>query len=128
MVEEILGTYQPTDLSNDGLQKLKDKLTGLPENRKFDAQFNSVPSVINARIKKIYKVNNGIEIKITDSIEDIKHTIKSVEEQDGNRYLKIKTNNANLINNITLNNTSPSSLPALSNTKILVNVAPILNL
>lgn len=98
MVEEILGTYQPTDLSNDGLQKLKDKLTGLPENRKFDAQFNSVPSVINARIKKIYKVNNGIEIKITDSIEDIKHTIKSVEEQDGNRYLKIKTNNDETFN------------------------------
>ena len=39
-----------------------------------------------------------IEIKITDSIEDIKHTIKSVEEQDGNRYLKIKTNNDETFN------------------------------
>ncbi|MBP2027385.1 hypothetical protein J2Z35_001179 [Acetoanaerobium pronyense] len=93
MVEGILGTYQPTDLSNDELLNLKDKLTALPEKRKFDSQFNSVPSVIDPKVKKIYKVNNGIEIKITDSIEDIEHAIKSVEDQDGNRYLKIKTNN-----------------------------------
>lgn len=89
MIEEILGEYHPMDLPNDELQKLKEKLTTLPEKKHFDTQFNSIHSKIITKIKKIYKVNNGIEIKITDVIEDIKNTIKSVEE-DGTRYLKIK--------------------------------------
>lgn len=93
MVEDILGAYQPADLTNDKIQTLRDKLINLPEKRNFDVQFNSVPAVINAKIKKIYSVNRGIEIKITDCIEDIENIIKSVEEPDGNRYLKIRTNN-----------------------------------
>lgn len=98
MINSILGEYQSDELNADGLASLKEKLMSLPESKRFDHQFNPVPSVVNARIKKVYSVNNGIEIKITDSIDNIKETIKSYEEIDGTRYIRIKTNNEETYN------------------------------
>lgn len=98
MVEEILGEYQVADLNLESLAKLKEKLSGLPENKHFDRQFMPISAAINARIKKIYKVNNGIEIKITDCIDNIKETIKSFEDDNGVRFVKIKTNNTETFN------------------------------
>ena len=53
MINSILGEYHITDLPEDKLESLKDKLFALPEQKIFDRQFNSVPAIINARIKKI---------------------------------------------------------------------------
>jgi hypothetical protein len=93
MMDTILGQYQPSDLTEEKLASLKQKLSELPQKRNFDHQFNSVPNIINARIKKIYKVNDGIEIKITDEIKDLRQTISAYQDYDGTRYIKIKTNN-----------------------------------
>lgn len=101
MVNSILEHYQPvdTDLSPEEVQALsakiqtiRSKLLEQPEKRNFDNQFNAVNSAINARIRSTYPINNGIDLKVTRSIDDLSATIQSVEE-NGIRYIKIRTNN-----------------------------------
>lgn len=93
MVETVLGQYDPVDLDVGKVNSLKEKMLQLPLRKNFDHQFNSVPNVINARIKKIYQVNQGIQLKITDAIDDIENTIVAYRDDDGTKYIKIKTNN-----------------------------------
>lgn len=93
MISEIMDNYQPANVDIQRFSIIKSKLSDLPEKRKFDYQFNSVPSAIAAKIRKTYKVNDGIELKITSDIPNIKETIKSIQDIDGSRYLQIKTNN-----------------------------------
>ena len=93
MIETVLGQYDPVDLDVGKVQSIKEKMLELPEKKKFDQQFRSVSKVINARIKKIYKVNEGIELKITDAVVDISNTISAYRDPDGTQYIKIKTNN-----------------------------------
>lgn len=52
MLDSILDGYQVTDLSEEKLETLKEKLAELPERKHFDRQFCPVASVISARIKK----------------------------------------------------------------------------
>lgn len=93
MIETVLGQYDPVDLDARKIQSIKEKMLELPEKKKFDQQFRSISKVINARIKKIYKVNEGIELKITDAVVDISNTILAYRDPDGTQYIKIKTNN-----------------------------------
>lgn len=90
MVDTVLENYIPYDLDKERLDEYRNKLYDLPNKKGFDFQFNSIPTAINARIGKIYKVTTGIEVKITDSIPDIKETIKAFQAENGVRYLKIK--------------------------------------
>lgn len=93
MLDSILSNYHTTDLTEEKLQALKTKLAELPEKRHFDRQFSPVPSVINARIKKVYEVNDGIQIRITDEVHQLEETISAYQEPDGSRFIRIKTNN-----------------------------------
>lgn len=93
MVENILGQYDPVDLPAEKVPALKNKMLELPTKHNFDRQFNSIKKAINARIKKVYPVNEGIELKITDGIEDLSNTISAYRDLDGTKYIKIKTNN-----------------------------------
>lgn len=93
MVQSILGSYQTIELETGRMQKVMEKIKELPEKHNFDKQFNTVPSAINARIRKVYDVCQGVQIKITDAIDDFSDTIKAYREADGNRYIKIKTDN-----------------------------------
>ncbi len=101
MVNSILENYQlvDTDLAPEEVQNMyqkiqatKFKLLEQPKKRHFDAQFNVVNSAINARIKRVYPIIDGIDLRVTQDIKDLSKTIKSVEE-DGVRYIKIRTNN-----------------------------------
>lgn len=101
MVNTVLLNYQIADdnlnpgqqlAMKERIQNIRLKLLEQPDKKKFDRQFLPVNSAINARIRKIYPVNEGIELKINNDIEDLKSTIKAVEEA-GIRYIKIKTNN-----------------------------------
>jgi len=93
MLDFILGDYQVTDLPEEKLEALRIKLNQLPEDKHFDRQFRPVPSVINARIKKIYEVNDGIQIRITDGVRQLEETISAYQDADGTRFIRIKTNN-----------------------------------
>lgn len=90
MVDAVLGNYVPYDLDKERLDEYRNKLYDLPNKKGFDYQFNSIPAAINARIGKVYKVTTGIEVKITDSIPELKETIKAYQAENGIRYLKIR--------------------------------------
>lgn len=91
MVDTVLKDYYSSELDKTSIDDYRNRLYELPKKKNFDYQFNSIPSAINARIRKTYKVTTGIEVKITDSIPNIKETIRAFQADDGNRYLQIKT-------------------------------------
>ncbi|MFQ7500577.1 MAG: hypothetical protein ACLRNP_16915 [Blautia coccoides] len=93
MIQSTLENYKPTELEQDKMEKVLEKIRELPEKYKFDKQFNTVPSVINARIRKVYDVCHGVQLRITDAIDDFDETIKAYRDNDGNRYIQIKTDN-----------------------------------
>lgn len=101
MVNSVLENYQPVDTNLtpeevqamfEKIQAIRIKLLEQPEKKKFDAQFISVNSAINARIRRVYPINDGIDLKVTRDIENLSTTIRSFEE-NGIRYIKIRTNN-----------------------------------
>lgn len=101
IVKELVCDYTPEDesiLNSSIIENVVEKLRELPITKNFDLQFQSVPSAINAKIKKRYPVYTGIEIKVDSYINDIKEVISSVEEVDGSRYIKIKTTNDDTFN------------------------------
>lgn len=91
MLTDVIGSYVPAGISTEKFSEFRNKLNDLPTKKGFDHQFSPVPSAISARIRQTYKVNEGIELKITQEISDIKRTIQSIQEPDGTRYIKIKT-------------------------------------
>ena len=97
MIESIFSDYSPEVMSTEDLVKVKGKLLD-PEKIKFDSQFHTAPNAIKAKIKKSYRVNNGIEINITGAVDEIRNTIRSVEEEGGTRYIKIRTNDEETYN------------------------------
>lgn len=93
MIDNTLENYVPVELEAEKMNKILEKIRELPEKKKFDRQFNTVSSAINARIKKIYDICPGIQLKITDAIDDLDNTIKAYRDDDGNKYISIKTDN-----------------------------------
>ncbi len=93
MINNTFENYHPVELEQEKLDKVIEKLRELPEKHNFDMQFNTVSSAINARIRKVYDVCHGIQLKITDAIDDFDGTIKAYRDTDGNRYIRIKTDN-----------------------------------
>lgn len=91
MVHEVMDSYVPTDLPQEKLTALRDRLLELPDERKFDRQFTPVSSVVTARIKKVYDVYHGIKLQITDEIDHIEDVISGERLADGTQYIKIKT-------------------------------------
>lgn len=93
MIQSTLENYHPVELEQEKMDKVIEKIRELPDKHNFDRQFNTVSSTINARIKKVYDVCQGIQLKITDAIDDLDDTILAYRETDGNRYIRIKTDN-----------------------------------
>lgn len=98
MIDSIFMQYEPNNLTKEDISNLKLKLYELPNKKNFDCQFNSRPEVINARIRKIYPVTTGIELKITSHIDNIKETIQAIEESNGDKYIKIKATDSSTFN------------------------------
>ena len=98
MINTVLSGRDLSDLSQEGLTALAKRLNDLPEQKQFDRQFNTIPNAITARMrKKVYQVNNGIELTIADSIDNLKNLISAERDENGNDYLKIITNKENII-------------------------------
>lgn len=94
MMNTIFESYNPTEMEIEEYEKFKDKVRRIPSILKFDTQFSINHDLIKSKIKKIYQVNNDIELKINSGIENINDIIKAYEdEKTGERYIYIKTNN-----------------------------------
>lgn len=92
LLNDVVRNYNPEEMTVEQYDSFIVKLEVLPETKKFDYQFNSVHDAINNKIRKTYKVNDGIELKITNAVDDVRNTITAFEDDDGIRYVKIKTN------------------------------------
>ena len=100
MYDTIFKTYNPIDMNSDIYKaNVIDKINKVKASDKFDNQFRINQSLIKAKIKKVYEVNNNIEIKIMDGIENLHDIISSFEDtRTGDKYIKIKTNNEETYN------------------------------
>lgn len=94
MVDAVLGNYTPVDetIETEKIQAIRERLLEQPENRNFDRQFTAVNSAINARVRKVYNLNDGIDLRVSKSIDDLAGTIQAVDE-DGVHFIKVRTNN-----------------------------------
>ena len=99
MVNSLMENYQivDTNLSEDEkvamserVQNIRKRLLEQPEKRQFDSQFNAVNNAINARIRQVFKLREGIDLRVTADIEP--GVIRSVEEE-GVRFIKVRTDN-----------------------------------
>lgn len=94
MIDDIFINYEPIDLKNDELQKYINGIKELPSKKGFDMQFNSIQSIINTKIQEVYDVCTGVQLKITDAIDNIKDVICSGRDSNGELYVKIKIDTA----------------------------------
>ncbi len=89
MMENLFNNYRPENIIEEVYGNFVSSLRELPEKKKFERQFNVIQKEVTARIKKVYNINTGIQLNITDSIEDLRNTLRSYEE-NGQKYLSIK--------------------------------------
>lgn len=93
LMESVFYNYESENICRDNFDAFLKTLKDLP-NDKFERQFNVVKKAIKARVRKIYHVNDDIELKINDGIDEIKNIIKSYKDgYTGEKYIRIKTTN-----------------------------------
>ena len=100
MYTTLFEEYNPIEMEKDVYTAhVIDKVRHIKESDKFDNQFKINQKIIKAKVKKVYEVNNNIEIKIMDGIENLDEIINSYEDsQTGEKFIKIKTNNEETYN------------------------------
>lgn len=112
MVNEILANYHPVDIdlspeeaqrASERIRNIRTKLLEQPEQKHFDCQFNAISSAINARIRRVYPISEGVDLKVTRDIQDLSETIMAIEEE-GRQYLKVRTTNNATFNLFRFNN------------------------
>ena len=89
MINELLTGYVP-DNSRLETENIKKILLKLPENKKFDSQFTTIPEALKRKHHLRYPVMENVELKINGEVEDVKGAIVSFSDDQGNRYIKIK--------------------------------------
>lgn len=93
MIDRTLENYNPNDMTPEKKEDLLQEFRELPEKSNFDSQFHSIPAIIKPKMRKTYDVYHNIQVKVLGEVEDLNDVIQSYEEEDGNRYLKIRVNN-----------------------------------
>ena len=93
MLNTVFGEYQPDNPENVNIEQIKEHARRLPETKGFDRRFEIIPSVIRAKIKRVISLSDKIELNIKGHIDGIKHAIQSIEEQNGDKFVRIKTDN-----------------------------------
>ncbi|MEI4321870.1 hypothetical protein V9Z28_03430 [Streptococcus suis] len=93
MISEVFESYAPEHalFSNDVKKELIKKLEDLPTKKssRFDTIFISVHSVLNVRIKKIFPLRTGLNLVITDGIDNIQDVIQAKEDSRNGKQLII---------------------------------------
>lgn len=90
MIEDVFEKYNPSEIADESYLTFVEQLRSIPETVEFDAQFVPDLSSIKARIRKVWKINNSIDIVIKDGVDDFKQTISTVHETNGDKFIKIK--------------------------------------
>jgi hypothetical protein len=85
MIQHVIGDFQPQNREVD-IEKIRTKLTEVPEKAKFDGNFEIDAKEVRAKAKKVYDLGNDIEL-ITRSGTDNIYSIK----KDNDSYVAIRT-------------------------------------
>lgn len=91
-IESLLGGYVPEDRCVN-TTFLKSKLLQLPEKKKFDTQFTTVPKAIVAHKKLKFEPTDGIVINVDGSLDDYKEVITACVDDQHRRVLMIRCSN-----------------------------------
>jgi hypothetical protein len=93
LYETVFGDFVPLEPSID-IVKLKTEIIDIFQKKNIDTKFIIIKDKISARkIHKIFPVKHNIEISVKDYDPDIERDIIAVKDNDGQKYLKIKTDN-----------------------------------
>jgi len=91
VVDNIFDQYHPEDESLvEKLPGIKDKLKTLPEKKKFDTQFKTIPSSVPFRKRNI-NLGNDITLHIKEGLENIDDKIWASKLQDGRKVVMIQS-------------------------------------
>ena len=93
MIDHVFMAYSPTTIDSSTYKNHVNEIGHLPQKKGFDTQFASVPKKINSRIRAVYDIRQGVQLKISDSIENIQKDIVAYEDDSGKRYIILKTDN-----------------------------------
>lgn len=93
MINSVFKAYSPTTINTDIYKRYIEDIEHLPQKNNFDTQFVSVPKEINSRIRAVYDIRQGLQLKISDSIDNIQDKIFSYESNTGERYIVLETDN-----------------------------------
>ena len=88
--DSIIGSYIPFDAKLD-INDLKMKIASLPTKHTFDKVFNKTPNEINDKFKDSIQLTPEIDLKIKQEIAHIERIIKAQEDEEGNKYIMIRS-------------------------------------
>lgn len=90
MLEEVFTNYHPieADFPKD---KIINKISALPIKKGFDTQFIIVKKKINKKIQNKIRLANNLYLSIDDYVEELKNIIEPFEDEEGNKFVKIKS-------------------------------------
>lgn len=89
MIDYVIGDFQP-DNEEVNISKIKESLTALKENKKFDSSFDIELTAINTRFKRVYKISDEIELRTINHIENLNTKIVASIDEYGEKILKIR--------------------------------------
>ncbi len=85
--DSIIGNYQPMEDSLE-IDKLKEKISKLPEKYKFDNKFSKKPGVVKDRFKNTIKLSEEMDLIIKHDVANPKRTFKAYTNE-GRKYIAI---------------------------------------
>ena len=88
--DNIIGSYNPFD-AQLSIEVLKSKISSLPQKYSFDNVFNKTPNEIKDKFKDSISLTSEIELKIKQDILNIERVIKAKEDEEGNKYIMIRS-------------------------------------
>lgn len=90
-LEKIIEPYPPVD-EELKINDLKTKIEGFPEKYKFDNRFTIDKAEVKARQSNKVSLNDNLELVMKSDI-DLPNIIKAYMEDDGQKYIRIRTDN-----------------------------------
>ena len=89
MVDDCVSRVDTESVDQKVIDKLRDELQSLPEKKGFDRQFTPIPKSITAKIRKVYQVSQGIELRVNNVEGNLYEKIVSTQNTAGKKILQI---------------------------------------
>ena len=89
MMAYIFEEYVPEHPQVVNMTRLKAAVYNKVKSSKYDTTFNIVPSVITAKVKKVFKANSCVDVQVKSGAENMRDLIESFVK-DETAYLQIK--------------------------------------